>query len=368
MGARFPGPLAPWGRLPHVLLRPIRYDPTSGTRAESSQAVAPCDRGIRTGRSGPGPPRRGEPAAGPAPRAVVLCYLEGLTHEQAAERLRCPVGTVRSRLTTARERLRGRLERRGFASSVGVMPSVLAAAASAGPIPAALVESAVRIGFRSGTGASVGGMVPASVVALAERGLKTMWYSRLTVLSLVLLAIGGGTIGTIALAQRGPAAQEPVAPARLVSGLPATKDTARQPARPANEQARRKLLEERIETVRQILREQEQLFQRGEIGFDDVPPWSRRLMEARLSLASTPAERLAALREHRNRMLVCERRLVRLAEAGQVKFLDTLMAKSYRLEADELLVEAGGDLSQEEPMSEKKAVPGPLPDPAPQRP
>src|SRR5262249_2738067 len=29
---------------------------------------------------------------------VVLCYLEGLTHEEAALRLRCPVGTVRSRM------------------------------------------------------------------------------------------------------------------------------------------------------------------------------------------------------------------------------------------------------------------------------
>ena len=34
--------------------------------------------------------------------AVVLCYLEGLTHEQAAARLGWPVGTVRSRLARAR--------------------------------------------------------------------------------------------------------------------------------------------------------------------------------------------------------------------------------------------------------------------------
>ena len=35
--------------------------------------------------------------------AVVLCYLEGLTHEVAATQLSCPVGTIRSRLATARE-------------------------------------------------------------------------------------------------------------------------------------------------------------------------------------------------------------------------------------------------------------------------
>ena len=50
--------------------------------------------------------------------AVVLCYLEGLTHEAAAERLGRPVGTVRSRLATARDRLRARLTRRGLAPAV----------------------------------------------------------------------------------------------------------------------------------------------------------------------------------------------------------------------------------------------------------
>ena len=34
---------------------------------------------------------------------LVLCYFEGLTHDQAAERLGCPVGTVRSRMAKARE-------------------------------------------------------------------------------------------------------------------------------------------------------------------------------------------------------------------------------------------------------------------------
>ena len=47
--------------------------------------------------------------------ALVLCDLEGQTHEQAAVQLRCPVGTVKSRLCGAREALRSRLVRRGFA-------------------------------------------------------------------------------------------------------------------------------------------------------------------------------------------------------------------------------------------------------------
>ncbi len=44
---------------------------------------------------------------------VVLCYLEGLTHDQAAQQLGWPLGTVESRLARARDRLRERLTRRG---------------------------------------------------------------------------------------------------------------------------------------------------------------------------------------------------------------------------------------------------------------
>lgn len=45
---------------------------------------------------------------------LVLCYLRGRTHDQAAQELRCPVGTVRSRMARGRDLLRDRLTRRGF--------------------------------------------------------------------------------------------------------------------------------------------------------------------------------------------------------------------------------------------------------------
>ena len=45
---------------------------------------------------------------------VILCYLEGLSVETAALRLGCPHGTILSRLSRARDRLRGRLTRRGL--------------------------------------------------------------------------------------------------------------------------------------------------------------------------------------------------------------------------------------------------------------
>src|SRR5262249_55367639 len=61
---------------------------------------------------------------------VILCDLEGRTHEQAAAQLGCPVGTVKSRLARGRERLRSRLGRRGGAPSAALLAAGLAAAAA----------------------------------------------------------------------------------------------------------------------------------------------------------------------------------------------------------------------------------------------
>src|SRR5205807_346384 len=45
---------------------------------------------------------------------LMLNPLEGLTTDEAARRLGCPRGTVLSRLAAARDKLRGRLARRGL--------------------------------------------------------------------------------------------------------------------------------------------------------------------------------------------------------------------------------------------------------------
>ncbi len=47
--------------------------------------------------------------------AIVLCDLEGRTCEEAARQLGCPIGTIGSRLSRARQHLRDRLRRRGLA-------------------------------------------------------------------------------------------------------------------------------------------------------------------------------------------------------------------------------------------------------------
>ena len=72
---------------------------------------------------------------------LVLCYLEGLTHDEAACRLACPVGTVRSRLARGRDRLRAHLMRRGFGPSAVALPPTLPLAV----VPPALQALTVRL-------------------------------------------------------------------------------------------------------------------------------------------------------------------------------------------------------------------------------
>jgi RNA polymerase sigma factor (sigma-70 family) len=63
--------------------------------------------------------------------AVVLCHLAGLSEAQAAEELKCPVGTVSSRLARALEKLRTIFARRGTVLSVGAIAAMLGEAGAA---------------------------------------------------------------------------------------------------------------------------------------------------------------------------------------------------------------------------------------------
>jgi HlyD family secretion protein len=121
--------------------------------------------------------------------AIVLCYLEGLSHEEAALRLGRPVGTVRSRLARGRERLRARLAGRGVVPSAAVLTAALARD-SAASLPPALVRSTVQAAARFAAirAATTGAVVSAQAVVLCEGVLHTMLWVQLKTIAAVVLA------------------------------------------------------------------------------------------------------------------------------------------------------------------------------------
>ena len=75
---------------------------------------------------------------------VVLCDLQSRSHEQAARSLGWPVGTVKSRLARARERLRSRLARRGWDGNAAPIALALKGAELALPVPTVLRDSTIH--------------------------------------------------------------------------------------------------------------------------------------------------------------------------------------------------------------------------------
>lgn len=136
---------------------------------------------------------------------LVLCYLEGLTHEQAALRLGRPLTTVRSWLVRGREQLRGRLSRRGVTLSVGLVATALTTNARAGVSPA-LVESTVRaVASFWRTRCLSAGLVSATSAAMTEGLLRTMFMTKLKIAVAMLSALSLAATGAGVLAYQAPA-------------------------------------------------------------------------------------------------------------------------------------------------------------------
>jgi RNA polymerase sigma factor (sigma-70 family) len=148
--------------------------------------------------------------------AIVLCDLQGLTHEEAARRLGRRVGTISSQVSRARERLRRRLDRRGLAYPGGI---VAAAIDSTKPsmLPNVLVGSTVKNVMCLSTGLAAGS-VPVSIVSLSQGVLRSMLFAKIGLISAALVGLGAAATGALVgmgVAQRaGQPAPQQAAPER----------------------------------------------------------------------------------------------------------------------------------------------------------
>src|SRR5262245_14036414 len=115
---------------------------------------------------------------------LVLCCLEGHSNEEAARQLHCPSGTVKSRLSRARELLKQRLTRRGILNVAGLSALLSPAAATAAvpALPAGFLAAAASL-----------------ACTLAERVMSEMVRLKRVITALVLVAITGAGLGLAAL-------------------------------------------------------------------------------------------------------------------------------------------------------------------------
>ncbi len=92
---------------------------------------------------------------------VVLYYFEGLSHVEAAHRLRWPVGTLRSRLARAREKLRSGLARRGVTLPAAALGAVLAPRSASASVSSLLCDSTTRAAIAFAARHAAGGALGA---------------------------------------------------------------------------------------------------------------------------------------------------------------------------------------------------------------
>jgi RNA polymerase sigma factor (sigma-70 family) len=121
--------------------------------------------------------------------SLVLCYLQGLTRDEAASRLSVPLGTLKRRLERGRKRLGDALTRRGVALGAGLLACAITSRAGAVPVR---VVNAVLASTRAPVPKSMSDLIRG--VAVNGAGIKA-----------ILL-----TVGVIAAAMLGVGAVSPI--------------------------------------------------------------------------------------------------------------------------------------------------------------
>ena len=211
----------------------------------------------------------------------MLCYLEGLTNEEAAFRLRWPVGTVKVRLHRAREKLQVRLTRRGLAPAVGLLGAASSADAKVLVSPA-LIELTVR----AASSRTLIGVVTASVISLTEGALRTMMLTKLKLAAMGILSLGAVTIGAGAILGQD----------RAKAGLDAAFSSEKKapdvaPEREDVEATKTRLLKE----LRLRLDADQKYYDEGRLTSNRLIDSMERLLSAEQQVAATKSERLRAL-------------------------------------------------------------------------
>ncbi|QEH38048.1 ECF RNA polymerase sigma factor SigE [Aquisphaera giovannonii] len=141
---------------------------------------------------------------------VVLCCLEGMSREAAAEHLRWRPGVLRGRLQRGRDRLRDRLVHRGLAPAVAATAvEVIGSPAEAAVSCELLAATVAAVSRDLAVGAVASAVAPTAAATLAGAFLRGQTVARAAVAACVLVAAGLAVASFSALVMAaGPRADE----------------------------------------------------------------------------------------------------------------------------------------------------------------
>ncbi len=166
---------------------------------------------------------------------IVLCHLEGKTHEEAARALRWPVGTVSGRLSRGRSLLRSRLERRGWKTPEDLIGIVIPAG-HALRVPAQLIDRCISAADGLASPVVAGG----TAYELMKGALRSMFWNRMKAgaAALVVVVSLAGTAGILSRGSQASApADDPKGPTLELAALEPQAGAREQPAPSARKRA-----------------------------------------------------------------------------------------------------------------------------------
>lgn len=143
---------------------------------------------------------------------LVLCCIEGMTHQEAAQLLKWPVGTVAGRASRGREMLRKRLLQRGVMVSPALMLAFLTPDVMASGVPTTVVSSCMGSIFASTTVGLAGHVLSPMVSSAVAGTVRQLFLARLATFAVGLIAFviisSGIVLGWRSVPQEAPAVVE----------------------------------------------------------------------------------------------------------------------------------------------------------------
>lgn len=163
---------------------------------------------------------------------LVLCYLEGATRDEAADRLGCPLPTLKKRLERGRDRLHAALVRRGLGLPAALLGTLLVREAAAAPPD--LVGRTARTAVALAAGQTAGEAVSPLVSQLVSGGIGMAGWNKGKA-ALGVLVLGGLLAGAGAAAYRTGDREPPPASAAAPADPPAATAVSAAKAEPRTE-------------------------------------------------------------------------------------------------------------------------------------